>query len=179
MICEDIEFRDEVYPIRVSIYEIYNPGSVIRIWAQDCHHQWFQLWSGPPQIVPPRSRIFSPPLQSCSFKTKMLRLEFNHSLLDYYTELDAVLLIGTSELILPKDKSHKRNLTDLLQSMNSTYPDKDDIYNLTPNYTNTKMDLVNFKATLPEHCIMYKRYYNHRYYAISNIFIYILHNNNK
>lgn len=109
----------------------------------------------------------------------MLRLEFNHSLLDYYTELDAVLLIGTSELILPKDKSHKRNLTDLLQSMNSTYPDKNDIYNLTPNYTNTKMDLVNLKATLPEHCIMYKRYYNHRYYAISNIFIYILHNNNK
>ncbi|XP_012227104.2 F-box/LRR-repeat protein 4 [Linepithema humile] len=152
----DIEFGKAVYPIRVSVYEIYNPGSVIRIWAQDCHEQWFQLWSGPPQIVPPRSRIFSPPLQSCNFKTKILRLEFNHSLLDYYTELDAVLLIGTSELILPKDKLHKRNLTDLLQSMNNIYPDKDDLYNLTPDYKNTKVDLVNLKATLPEHCTVYR-----------------------
>jgi len=87
----------------------------------------------------------------------MLRLEFNHSLLDYYTELDAVLLIGTLELILPKDKSYKRNLTNLLQSLNYIYPDKEDLYNLTPDYKNTKVDLVNLKAALPEYCIMYKR----------------------
>ncbi|XP_020281990.1 F-box/LRR-repeat protein 4 isoform X2 [Pseudomyrmex gracilis] len=117
----DIEYAEAVYPIRVSIYEIYNPGSVIRIWAQDFHDQWFQLWSGPPQIVSQKPRIFSPPLKSCNFKTKMLRLEFNHSQLDYYTELDAALLIETFN---------------------------EDVHNLTPDYKSAKQDLINLKRML-------------------------------
>lgn len=154
-----IEYCEAVYPIRVSIYEVYNPGSVIRIWAQDPNNRWFLLWNGPPQIVPPISRIFSPFLQSCDFKTKTLRLEFNHSLLDYYTELDAVMLIGTSELILPKDQSYKRSVTNLLKSINSNYPCHEastDIHNLTPNYRNAYADIIQLKKTLTEHCIMYK-----------------------
>jgi len=160
MILKDLEYPEPVYPIRISIYEIYNPGSVVRIWAQDSNHQWFQLWNGPPQTVPLRSRIFSPPLQSCNFKTKMIRLEFNHNYLDYYTELDAVSLIGTFELILPKDQSSDRNLSKLLQSMNDAYPDEKDIHNLTPNYLYAKKDLYRFKESLQEHCIMCKLYEN-------------------
>lgn len=148
----DIEYREPVYPIRVSIYELYNPGSVIAIWAQDSYDQWFQLWSGPPQIVTQQSRLFSPPLQLCNFKTKMLRLEFNHSLLDYYTELDAVSLIGTSEMIVPKDPSNKRSLSDLLQDMTyghgfNNIPD----YNLTPHYENGQQSIKNLKETLDEY----------------------------
>ncbi|KYM94755.1 PREDICTED: F-box/LRR-repeat protein 4 [Cyphomyrmex costatus] len=152
----DIEYHEAVYPVRVSIYEVYNPGSVIRIWAQDSSDQWFLLWNGPPQIVPPTSRIFSPPLRSCDFKTKILRLEFNHNLLDYYTEIDAVMLIGTSELIFPKDSSYNQSLTNLLKSINCKYPCRDDIHNLTPDYQNAHMDIIHLKQTLTEHCIMYK-----------------------
>lgn len=162
MIFKDIEYAEAVYPIRVSVYEIYNPGSVIRIWAQDFHDQWFQLWSGPPQIVPQKPRIFSPPLKSCNFKTKMLRLEFNHSQLDYYTELDAVLLIGTTELILVKNESHEQSLTDLLylQRMNYVYPEEtcnEDVHNLTPDYKSAKQDLINLKRML-HGCIKFTRY---------------------
>ncbi|XP_071561373.1 F-box/LRR-repeat protein 4-like [Temnothorax nylanderi] len=147
----NVEYDRAVYPIRVSIYEVYNPGSVVRIWAQDHNNRWFLLWNGPPQIVPSTSRIFSPPLRSCDFKTKTLRLEFNHSLLDYYTELDAILLIGTTELILPKDQSHKRNITNLLKSINCKYPCHWDIHNLTPDYAH--MDTVHLKEIFDEHCI--------------------------
>lgn len=160
---EEIEFHEAVYPIRVSVYEIYNPGSVIRIWAQNSDNRWFLLWNGPPQSLPSTSRIFSPPLQSCDFKTKIFRLEFNHSLLDYYTEIDAVKLIGTSELILPKDQSYKRNLSNLLKSFNDKYPCHSDIHNLTPNYLNADMDITRLKETFNEHCIMYNRYYNYQY----------------
>jgi len=153
---EDIEFRDAVYPIRVSIFETYNPGSVIRIWAQNLKNQWFLLWSGSPQIVPSTTRIFSPPLRPCDFKTKILRLEFNHSLLNYYTELDAVMLIGTSELIFPKD--HKQSLSNLLKSISCKYPCHEDIHNLTPDYKDVQWDLILLKVTLHEHCIMCKRY---------------------
>jgi len=156
MIFKDVEYHEPVYPIRISIYEIYNPGSVVRIWAQNSDSEWFPLWNGPPQIVPLKSRIFSPPLQSCKFKTKMIRLEFNHSHLDYYTELDAILLIGTFELILPKDQSFDRNLSKLLQSMNDAdkYLDKKDIHNLTPDHRYAKKDLCRFKESLQKHCIM-------------------------
>ncbi|XP_071633241.1 uncharacterized protein [Temnothorax longispinosus] len=74
----ELEFHEHVYPIRVSIYEVYHPGLIIKIWAQDSQNKWFPLWEGSPQILPlsQESRLFSPPLQSCNFKTNRLRLEF-------------------------------------------------------------------------------------------------------
>lgn len=139
------------------MYETYNPGSVIAIWAQDCYGQWFQLWKGPPQIVSHRVRIFSPHLQLCNFKTKILRLEFNHSLLDYYTELDAVLLIGTTELIIPNDRQHNQNLSNLLQELSCIDPHNEDVYNLTPDYLKAYQDIAILKKTFRTHCTIYKR----------------------
>ena len=151
----DLEYHKEVYPIRVSIYEIYNPGSVVAIWARDETGQWQRLWSGPPQIVPHKPRIFSPSLQQCNFKTKTLRLEFNHSLLDYYTGLDAVLLIGTSELIIP---TRSQSLSSLLKELGEIQDNIEDCYNLTPNYLKVNQDLKVLKNTFHKHCVLYKRY---------------------
>ncbi|XP_015432230.1 PREDICTED: F-box/LRR-repeat protein 4 [Dufourea novaeangliae] len=152
----DLEYYQEVYPIRVSIYETYNPGSVVGIWARNSEGKWCQLWSGVPQIVPHRPRIFSPRLQLCNFKTKMIRLEFNHDLLDYYTELDAVLLIGTSELIVPNNNLHNQNLNDLLQQLGYLEHSSDDTYNLTPHYLKANQDLAVLKKTLSKHCKLFK-----------------------
>ncbi|KOX72873.1 F-box/LRR-repeat protein 4 [Melipona quadrifasciata] len=151
----DLEYYQEVYPIRVSIYETYNPGSVIGIWAQNSEGKWYQLWNGFPQVVPHKPRIFSPHLQLCNFKTKMIRLEFNHSLLDYYTELDAVLLIGTSELIVPNNLRNQ-NLNDLSKELGYLKQSDDDIYNLTPDYLKANRDLTILKKTLCKHCTLFK-----------------------
>ncbi|XP_034937072.1 F-box/LRR-repeat protein 4 [Chelonus insularis] len=150
----DIEYYTEVYPIRVSIYETYNPGSVIKIWARDSSGHWLQLWSGFPQKISHKPRIFSPPLNSCKFKTKILRIEFNHSLLDYYTELDAVLLIGTTELLLPHDNF--QTISVLLQQLGSHYANHNDLYNLTPDNLKINYDLEVFKSDLPRYCALYK-----------------------
>ncbi|KAG7208510.1 hypothetical protein KM043_014733 [Ampulex compressa] len=148
----DVEYYQEVYPIRISVYETYNPGSVVAIWAQDCYHRWFQLWCGPPQRVPHNPRIFSPHLRQCNFKTKTIRLEFNHNMLDYYTELDAVLLIGTSELIIPN--VYNQSLSNLLQELGDTEHSNDDIYNLTPDYSKANQDIAVLKKTLYKHCTL-------------------------
>ncbi|XP_046813312.1 F-box/LRR-repeat protein 4 isoform X1 [Vespa velutina] len=150
----DVEYYQEVYPIRISIYETYNPGSVVGIWVQNPCGQWFQLWNGPPQFVPQRPRIFSPPLKTCHFKTKMVRLEFNHDLLDYYTELDAVLLIGTSELIMPRNHMYHQNLSNLLQELGCNGYNED-IYNLTPDYLKANQDLTILKKMFHKYCILY------------------------
>ncbi|XP_011500212.1 PREDICTED: F-box/LRR-repeat protein 4 [Ceratosolen solmsi marchali] len=155
----DLEYHKEVYPVRISIYETYNPGSVVAIWARNETGQWLRLWNGPPQIVPHKPRIFSPPLQLCNFKTKMLRLEFNHSLLDYYAELDAVLLIGTSELIIPNVGLQTHSLSCLLKELGGTGYNNDDCYNLTPDYLKVNQDLRTLKNTLYKHCTLYESQY--------------------
>lgn len=56
------------------------------------------LWSGDPtKVLTPQARQFSPTIKHINFPTNLLRLEVNSSLLDYYTELDAVILRGVKE----------------------------------------------------------------------------------
>ena len=155
--CTDLLYHEEVYPIRVSIYETYNPGSVVSILVKSEQGHWQRLWNGPPQIVPHKPRIFSPPLEQCKFKTKMLRIEFNHSLLDYYTQLDAVLLIGTSELIVPKNKTRFCNLSNMLKELGGNELNNEDPYNLTPNYITANNDVKELKKSLSKYCTLHKR----------------------
>uniref|UniRef100_A0A8D8V7U4 F-box/LRR-repeat protein 4 n=1 Tax=Cacopsylla melanoneura TaxID=428564 RepID=A0A8D8V7U4_9HEMI len=97
----DLSFEVAVFPFSVRIYETYNPGSVVRIWAGDRCGRWKVLWEGAPQAVSTGSRVFRPRIKPINFPTKLIRLEFDQSSLDYYTELDAVLLVGTREPISP------------------------------------------------------------------------------
>ncbi|XP_024880161.1 uncharacterized protein LOC112459991 [Temnothorax curvispinosus] len=154
----DIEFHEAVYPIRVCISEIYNPGGVTEIWAQDSiNNQWFQLWEKSPQIVPPTARLFSPPLSHpCNFKTKMLRLIFKQcSSPASYSKLDAVLLIGSSDLILSKNPNE--SLSNLLKRINSMYtPQYKEVYNLTADLKSAHLDIVHLQRNFSEYCVIYK-----------------------
>lgn len=61
-------------------------------------HRWEVLWSGEPtKVLTPQARQFSPTIKHINFPTNLLRLEVNSSLLNYYTELDAVILRGVKE----------------------------------------------------------------------------------
>jgi len=117
----DLQFADIVHPTKIEILETYNPGAVVRILALElgsCNkHRWTTLWSGEPQHCPPRARKFSPPLRSTKQPTNLIRLEFNQSHLDYYTELDAVILYGkpasneTSEELKPTAVANKSEVS--------------------------------------------------------------------
>ncbi|XP_071565151.1 F-box/LRR-repeat protein 4-like [Temnothorax nylanderi] len=160
----DIEFHEAVYPVRVSIYEIFYPGNVIQISAQDSNNHWIQLWDKSSQIVLPRNRtfqesLFSPPLSHpCDFKTKMLRLVFkdgSHKSCNC-TVVDAVMLIGTSDLILPRNPNE--SLSNLLKRINSMYsPHHDDVHiNLTADSKSAHLDIVHLQQNFPEYCVIYK-----------------------
>lgn len=57
--------------------------------------RWEVLWAGEPtKVASPQARQFCPPIRQVSFATNLLRFEVNSSLLDYYTELDAIVLRG-------------------------------------------------------------------------------------
>lgn len=65
----------------------------ICVFVHTC--RWEVLWAGEPtKVTSPQARQFCPPIRRLSFATNLLRLELNSSLLDYYTELDAIVLRG-------------------------------------------------------------------------------------
>ncbi|XP_071582145.1 F-box/LRR-repeat protein 4-like [Temnothorax nylanderi] len=153
----DIEFHEAVYPIRVCIYEICNPGSVIQISAQDSNNHWIQLWDESSQNLElPESRLFSPPLSHpCNFKTKMLKLVFKDSSPFSYTKLDAVMLIGTSELILSRNPNE--SLTNLFKEINCMYsPYHDDVHNLTTDSERAHLDIVYLQQNFSKYCVICK-----------------------
>ena len=59
----DVCFEVAVKPVRLDIYEVYNPGSVVRIWGSIDGKKFIHLWSGTPSNLPAESRIFSPPIK--------------------------------------------------------------------------------------------------------------------
>lgn len=93
-----LQFENCVYPQALNIYETYNPGAVIRIWSYTIIDKWFLLWEAGPdwhsEKCIPRSKIFSPNINKRSLPTRIIKIEFNHSKLDYFTEIDAVVLVG-------------------------------------------------------------------------------------
>ncbi|KAH8280788.1 hypothetical protein KR054_012385 [Drosophila jambulina] len=95
-----VYFEEFVVPTEVAIYETFNPGAVVRIWAYGMTKHWTCLWEAEEESdsemarPPADSRRFAPPLNKTSVITKTLRIDFNHSKLHYYTEIDAIMLCG-------------------------------------------------------------------------------------
>ncbi|TGZ49293.1 hypothetical protein DBV15_03053 [Temnothorax longispinosus] len=141
---KNLEFHEAVYPIRISIYEVYNFGNVFEVWAQDSEDEsrWILLWNGRPkfhkisQLLKRRrleSRIFSPPLRSCNFKTKMLRLHF---ISNSCTQLHAVMLIGTSKLIFSKNPEDKTTSFHKSKLMHKQVSREEDVLSSKQEYVN-------------------------------------------
>ena len=112
----DTKFEHAVYPFRIHVYETYNPGGLVGVWAGDCRGSWrrfysckdkkhlLRLWGGQGEGQPNQPRQFSPPIQPTDFPTRQIRLEFDQTCLPYYTEIDAVCLLGTLHPITPSAK---------------------------------------------------------------------------
>ncbi|KAE8593138.1 hypothetical protein XENTR_v10018999 [Xenopus tropicalis] len=141
----ELAFEEPVYPTAVHILETYHPGSVVKILACSANPysqsapaeiRWETIWSGEPtRVNSPQSRQFTPCLKEISFPTNLLRLETNSSLLDYYTELDAVELHGVKEKPVLFLKTAAIDMSDL----DDDYDDKDscELDSLTNQLSNT------------------------------------------
>lgn len=144
----ELAFEQQVYPTAVHVLETYHPGAVIRILACSANPyspgppaevRWGTLWSEKPtKVNASQARQFKPCIKQINFPTNLIRLEINSSLLDYYTELDAVVLHGM------KDKpmlSLKTSLIDMNDLEDDDYEEKDDceIDNLNKKFSSTAL----------------------------------------
>ncbi|EDX17888.1 GD15856 [Drosophila simulans] len=115
-----VYFEEFVVPTEVAIFETFNPGAVVRIWAYGLTKNWTCLWEATESDLarppPLDSRRFAPPLKKTTMLTKTLRIDFNHSRLNYYTEIDAIMLCGrtvtkTQNLLAKQQiRQHSRTL---------------------------------------------------------------------
>ncbi|XP_012158203.1 F-box/LRR-repeat protein 4 isoform X2 [Ceratitis capitata] len=92
-------FEEYVIPEEIAVYETFNPGGLIRIWAYTILKTWVCLWEAKKVYAPSpklvnKARRFSPKLKTLNIPTRTIRLEFNQMGLSYFTEIDAVLLGG-------------------------------------------------------------------------------------
>lgn len=93
-----VEFEEFVFPSEISIYETYNPGAIVKLWAFTINEKWICMWDGcndtRNRTSSNDSQIFSPPINEIKIPTRIIRIEFNHRNLDYFTEIDGVVLKG-------------------------------------------------------------------------------------
>ncbi|XP_020853984.1 F-box/LRR-repeat protein 4 isoform X1 [Phascolarctos cinereus] len=126
----ELAFEEPVYPTAVHVLETYHPGAIIRILACSANPyspnppaevRWEILWSErPTKVNTPQARQFKPYIKQINFPSNLIRLEVNSTLLDYYTELDAVVLHGV------KDRPVlKTSLIDMNDLDEEDYEEKD------------------------------------------------------
>lgn len=75
-------------------------GKAIPLPLIDQYTHWEVLWSATaPQVFTSKeARMFAPILRDIRYRSRIIRLEFCHKRLDYYTELDAVELTGINHI---------------------------------------------------------------------------------
>ncbi|XP_055935988.1 F-box/LRR-repeat protein 4-like isoform X1 [Argiope bruennichi] len=93
-----IEFNvvKRVAPQLLRVYEVYNPGAIVKVLCY-CYEteKWVIIWQGAPQVLPPEeSRCFTVAFEGIEFMTDLYRLEFHHRHLDYFCEIDGLILYG-------------------------------------------------------------------------------------
>ncbi|XP_048882454.1 F-box/LRR-repeat protein 4 isoform X2 [Brienomyrus brachyistius] len=120
----ELGFEEPVYPTALEVLETYHPGGIVQILACSLNPfsqnppadvRWEVLWAGEPtKSLNPQARQFSPSIKQINFATNLIRLEVNSSMLDYYTELDAVILRGVKERpVLALYKTPMLDMSDL------------------------------------------------------------------
>ncbi|KAF4076765.1 hypothetical protein AMELA_G00218870 [Ameiurus melas] len=143
----EVAFEEQVFPTAITILETYHPGAIAQILACSFNPyaenhptdiRWEVLWAGEPtKVASPQARQFCPPIRRVSFATNLLRLEVNSSLLDYYTELDAIVLRGV--------RNHVSSITSPLIIANTT-PNKDsDMLSNDVNMSNGYFDKLPYE----------------------------------
>lgn len=137
-----IRFEQFVIPEELVIYETYNPGAIVRIWAYTAAEKWVCLWEVAPRSYSNISASrFAPPLKKLLLPTNTIRLEFNHSLLHYFTEIDGVVLVGKKSSVFNnqdilnfcKTRNRKGRIVRKLESMK-----------FRPNFNENPQSLMDF-----------------------------------
>lgn len=66
-----IKFEHYVLPKSIKIYETYNPGSIVKIFAYCCTiKKWKLLWQAQPAPVEKKSREFRPQINKITLPTR-------------------------------------------------------------------------------------------------------------
>lgn len=62
-----IKFECPVIPIKIKVYETFNPGAIVRIWGRGRENIWSLLYHGQPSInVKHEAQVFCPKMRIVS-----------------------------------------------------------------------------------------------------------------
>uniref|UniRef100_A0A336LTK7 CSON000981 protein n=1 Tax=Culicoides sonorensis TaxID=179676 RepID=A0A336LTK7_CULSO len=130
-----LQFEECIFPKEIRIYETYNPGAVIRIWCYSIIGTWCLLYEAQSDWLTekkvPCANVCCVSINDVKLPTRVIKIEFNHSKLEYFTEIDAVVLAGK------KYNMHESQYKNLLKRKQQTYKG--------PILKRLEMELVRFQ----------------------------------
>ena len=89
-----VKFNRAVYATQFKIYENLNGGTLVKIEAYDSEN-YETIWSRDQPDHKTQYNIFSPVFPKSNLRTNQYRLTFRCNAANYYSEYDAVELVGT------------------------------------------------------------------------------------
>jgi hypothetical protein len=109
----EIKFDRAVYATKFKIYENLNGGTVVKIEAYNGTN-YEPLWSRDQPEHKNHYHIFSPHFQKCLVRTNRFKITFGCTAANYFSELDAIELIGTLTNLIVCEKTLSFDMPRLL-----------------------------------------------------------------
>lgn len=91
-----VSYQNAVVPRQILIYQTYNPGAIVSVFAFGAGMQTAQVYSAQPQVLDPSAcpNILTIDVTNVDFPVESLQIDLDQSNHSSWNEIDAVELVG-------------------------------------------------------------------------------------
>jgi hypothetical protein len=90
----ELAYAKPVVPVAVNIYEVYGPGSIIKVDVEEANGTAHTIYAGPPLPTTQCPRTFSIGVTGVTVPVNRVKIYFDLGLIGNWDEIDAVELVG-------------------------------------------------------------------------------------
>ena len=91
----EVGFDTSVTPTQINIYETAYPGQVVNVEVRDESGNLQTVWTGETYVDDQCPRVFTVDVTGVDYKVTAVRVSLDQSAANYWSELDAIELVGT------------------------------------------------------------------------------------
>ena len=90
----ELQYQTPVRPSEIRIYEVWAPGSIVKVEVKDTEDVYHTVYTASPQLATGCLRTLSIPITNVTKPVSAVRLTLDQRITNDWTEIDAVRLIG-------------------------------------------------------------------------------------
>jgi hypothetical protein len=90
----ELQYQTPVRPLEVRIYEVWAPGSIIKVELKDAAGAYHTIYTASPKAATECMRMLSIPITTFAEPVSAVRLTLDQRTINNWNEIDAVQLVG-------------------------------------------------------------------------------------